>query len=80
MIIEQTIQNYDLIIIKVQVRFDMRVSTNSLPLNSTAVQYSEDISAQSFNTKVDKKGRVKAWLGILYFMVLMVSVIFIFVK
>jgi len=57
----------------------MRTSTNSLPLNRDADRY-DDISVQSFNTKVDKKGRVKAWLGILYFMVLMVSVIFIFVK
>lgn len=57
----------------------MRTSTTSLKLNRDDVRY-DDISFQSFNTKVDKKGRVKAWLGILYFMVLMVSVILVFAR
>lgn len=57
----------------------MRTSTNSLSLKRDAVRY-DNVSFQSCNTKVDNKGRVKAWLGILYFMVLTISVIFVFTR
>jgi hypothetical protein len=79
MIIGITLLNYELIKNKVQLSFEMRTSTNSLKLNKDSVRYN-DISFQSFNNKVDKKGRAKAWLGILYFMVLMVSVILVFAR